>query len=243
MTRTAIRTTALTLALASGGALAQTVSVHDGAGLPSIGARAGGPRSADGDLYGTVISVFGDDLAFHLDTLPDVHIFGGTAFMGTSSLEPSRAFNVTTSESDLGGGLAQFTIEWATDDQGAFLPSGAPGLGQAFYDTLGFEVGQGNAPAEIIEWDPNPGFTVVDATFEAFNTAGADVLGGTREFFLSDNGGAGLSGGAFITTDTDIRGLDISYARAIITVQKVPAPGALSVLALSGALASRRRRR
>lgn len=243
MRRTGIQITALTLALASGGALAQNVSVHDGAGLPPIGARAGGPRSADGDLYGTVISVFGDDIAFHLDTLPDVHIFGGTAFMGTSSLEPSRAFNVTTTEDDLGGGLARFTIEWATDDQGAFLPSGAPGLGQAFYDTLGFEIGQGNAPAEIIEWEPNLGFSVVSSTFEAFNTAGADVLGGTREFFVSDNAGAGLSGGAFITSDTDIRTLDIAYARAIITVQKVPSPGGVGVLALSGAIACRRRRR
>ncbi len=242
MTRTTSFTTAaLAIALASCGALAQSITVHDGAGLPPIGARAGGPRSADGDLYGTVISVFGDETAFHLDSLPDVHIFGGTAFMGTSTLQSSRAFNVTTTENDLGGNVHEFVIEWATDDQGAFLP--LPGAASPVYHTIGFEIGEGNAPSELIEWDPNPGFTITSATFEAFNLGGIDVLGGTGEFFASDNGGAGLSGSAFITSDLDVSGLTISFARATITVSKVPAPGALSALAITGALATRRRRR
>eukprot|EP00913_Durusdinium_trenchii_P006332 g5944.t1 len=244
MTRTqSITTTALAIALASGGALAQSITVHDGAGLPPIGARAGGPRNADGDLYGTVISVFGDDTAFHLDSLPDVHIFGGAAFMGTSSLEPSRALHVSTSENHLGGNDFELIIEWATDDQGAFLPNPQPGLGFQLLDTIGFEIGQGNAPAELIEWDPNPGFTITSATFEAFDTGGVDVLGGAGAFFASDNGGAGISGSAFVSVDGDIRQLDLAFARATITVSKVPTPSALSVLAITGALASRRRRR
>ena len=233
----------LALAIGAGGAVAQNITVHDGSGLTPIGARAGGPRSADGDLYGTAISVFSGDAGFHLDSLPDVHIFGGTTFMGISSLEPSRSFNVTTSENDLGGGLVEYVVVWATDDQGAFLPGGQPQLGEGFYDTIGFEIGQGNAPAEIIEWSPNPGFTVVGTSFQAYNTSGVDMLGGTGEFFVNDNGGAGLSGGAFVTSVNDLRQLDLSMARATITIQKVPAPGALSVLALGGAVASRRRRR
>ncbi|MFI4897386.1 MAG: hypothetical protein ACIARR_06135 [Phycisphaerales bacterium JB059] len=233
----------LALATGAGGALAQNLTVHDGSALTPIGARAGGPRSADGDLYGTTISVFSGVSGFHLDSLPDVHIFGGSAFMGTSTLEPSRAFNITTSENDLGGGLVEYVFVWATDDQGAFLPSGNPELGGAFYDTIGFEVGEGNAPAELVEWSPNPGFSVVETSFQAYNTSGVDMLGGTGEFFVSENGGAGLSGGAFITSVSDIRELDLSMARATITIQKVPTPGALSVLGASGLLATRRRRR
>ena len=142
-----------------------------------------------------------------------------------------------------GGGADALIVEWATDAQGAFLPNPQPGLGFQLLDTIGFEVGQGNAPAELIEWDPNPGFTITSATFEAFSTGGVDVLGGTGAFFASDNGGAGISGSAFITTEGDIRQLDLAFARATITVSKVPAPGALSALAITGALASRRRRR
>lgn len=229
------------LALAPTGAAAQPLS-QDATGLTFPSARTdSGTRSAEDDLFSTAITVHTVESQSFLDTAPDVHIFGGTDFMGLSTLEPTRALHVITSEATVAPNTVEFVIEWGMDDGGAFLPSGAS-LGQVGITSLGFHLGQGPAPDQPIGWDPNPGFDIISSTFELFDLQGVDLLQGVGVFDASDNGGTGLSGVAVVSAE-NLSAYDAAVARATITIRKVPAPSGLAVLGVTGAIASRRRRR
>ncbi|MEZ6243097.1 MAG: hypothetical protein R3B57_08645 [Phycisphaerales bacterium] len=230
-------------ALGGAGALAQAQPVHplDPAGLDLPAPRAdGATRDASDDIFGTAITIHSASGHAFLDSAPDVHIFGSTAFAGLNSLD-SVPVLVTTSETTLAPHTTLFVIEWAMSDGSALIPSGAT-LDNEVITGMGFHVGEGSAPAQLITWEPNPGFSILETTFELFDLTGADLLDGHGVFDAHTNGGAGLSGSAFVGAD-DLGILGATRARATVTVQEVPAPGGAGMLVSLAALATRRRRR
>ncbi len=220
---------------------AQPLAPLDPAGYTLPPPRAGGvPRDASGDLYGTTVTIHSSFGYGFLDSAPDVHIYGGTAFIGLNALNMTRSMHATSSQTLVAPHTYEFVIEWAMDDGGALIPAGAMLDGETITG-IGFHVGEGSAPAQIIEWDPNPGFSIVSTGFELFDIGGTDLLGGLGEFSANDNGGAGVSGYA-VVGGQDLALLGATVARATISVREVPAPAGIALLAAGGTILSRRRR-
>ncbi len=243
MRRTALPVIAATaLATLAGPALAQPLLPLEPGGFTLPAPRTGGaPRDASSELFGAAITIHSAGGYDFLDSAPDVHIFGGTAFVGLNSTEPWRSMHVTTSQAQVAPHTFEFVIEWGMDDGGALISAGSL-LGGNPITGLGFHVGEGAAPGHLIQWEDSAGFTIVGTSFKLFDLSGEDLLGGTGEFIASINGGAGLSGQGF-AGGQDVSQFGAARAVATISVREAPAPSGLGVLAFGGAVLARRRRR
>ena len=202
------------------------------------------PVGPGADTFGAAMTIFGGTFGqFYSDGGTNAFIadLGVPSSLGIgddgSGALPTRELMMDSVVNDLGGGTLEFVLTWSMADGGTFLDAAAT-YGGDFVTQMGFEMGENNAPADLIDGT----FSIVSSTFELLDGTGADLFGGTGTFFSSDNGGAGLSGVTFVQAGgADLAGFGIVAGVATITVT-VPAPGAVALLGLAGFVGRRRRR-
>ena len=224
----------------------------------SFDSRSGnnGLRDASGDSFSAATVGFSDAGGAFLDDGSGAPVFGGTSLIG---LGPGGILiNIETSEvAGPGPGQSTFTFRFFTDDgllgTPGFVPAGATISGDAI-GQLEFSFGDFRSGPDFVEWTPNPGFTIDDAT-TSYLADGAVLAGGALaidpapgSFGVFSNGGAGLSLIAAVGIGDglgglgDITGFGIDEAIFTVTITEIPEPATLSLLGI-GAVAMLRRRR
>ena len=191
-----------------------------------------------GDTFSNAIAGFGPGGGAFLTTgSPTTATFPGTESMGDSL----GGANVSVSSAIAVSGLTEtITLQWSTDDFSNLIPTGTT-IGGGIVDTISFEMGEGNAGDNPIEWSSPTPFTIDSSVFELLGAGGGVLF--TGEFFVT-NTGSGFSGVTFIGAGgADLSGFGISGGRATIVVTKVPEPTSFALISLVGfGLAVRRRR-
>lgn len=206
-------------------------------------------RTSSGDSYTseTLIQTAGG--AFFLDdTAGSSFIVDAAPADGGQNLTYTTPVSMTTVAADLDNGdgtrtaLVQTTALDAAGASIAWVPAGVTNGGDPFV-AWRMDVGTTAGGVDGLDIALNPGESVnfLGSGFAAFDSTGG-VLG-VFALTLDDSAGSTASGLAVIGIGgADIAGFDLAAIQLFWDYEIVPAPASLSMIALGGLVAARRRR-
>ncbi len=182
--------------------------------------------------------------AFFIDDVPNNHAFGGLENAGSNLTgNAGDAFQIASLHTNLGA------TELVQVEMGNFSANGALSAWQPFAGLLSpngvvftswrFDMGGIAAGPDDIAWDFD--FNVINAGFTVFDSAGASI--GTFALTVDNSSANALSGlGVVGIGGGDIGGFDLASFQLFWEIEKIPAPGSVTLLGMCGLIAMRRRR-
>jgi hypothetical protein len=204
-----------------------------------------GPQSpVAGDTYDARALLQDGINAFFIDDVPDNHAFGGVEAAGANFAgNAGDSFSIASLNTVLGGGTELVQVEMANFSANgalsAWLPIPGNGPNGVPFTSWRMDMGSTAAGTDDIAWSND--FTIINSGFTAFDSTGASL--GTFALTLDTSTANSMSGVAVIGLGgADIGGFDMASIQLFWEIEKIPAPGAVTLLSMVGLVSMRRRR-